>query len=74
LSEILGPGVACECDAEQNGLHGWEDHFLFEIDPVAEIVIGKMRCGVGFLERRRDSYAAADWDRHRIELTVLLGH
>ena len=34
LSEILGPGVACECDVEQNGLHGWEDHFLFEvIDP-----------------------------------------
>jgi phenylacetate-CoA ligase len=34
LSEILGPGVACECRAGQNGLHGWEDHFLFEvIDP-----------------------------------------
>ena len=34
LSEILGPGVACECDTGQNGLHGWEDHFLFEIvDP-----------------------------------------
>ena len=34
LSEILGPGVACECSAGQNGLHGWEDHFLFEvIDP-----------------------------------------
>jgi phenylacetate-CoA ligase len=34
LSEILGPGVACECDAGQNGLHGWEDHFLFEmVDP-----------------------------------------
>ncbi len=34
LSEILGPGVACECHVEQNGLHGWEDHFLFEvIDP-----------------------------------------
>lgn len=33
LSEILGPGVACECTA-QAGLHGWEDHFLFEIvDP-----------------------------------------
>jgi phenylacetate-CoA ligase len=33
LSEILGPGVAAECDA-QDGLHGWEDHFLFEIiDP-----------------------------------------
>jgi len=34
LSEILGPGVACECDVAQAGLHGWEDHFLFEvIDP-----------------------------------------
>jgi len=33
LSEIMGPGVACECGA-QAGLHGWEDHFLFEvIDP-----------------------------------------
>ncbi|HMA70119.1 MAG TPA: phenylacetate--CoA ligase [Xanthobacteraceae bacterium] len=34
LSEILGPGVAAECYLAQNGLHGWEDHFLFEIiDP-----------------------------------------
>jgi phenylacetate-CoA ligase len=34
LSEILGPGVACECHVAQDGLHGWEDHFLFEvIDP-----------------------------------------
>jgi phenylacetate-CoA ligase len=34
LSEILGPGVACECHDVQSGLHGWEDHFLFEtIDP-----------------------------------------
>ena len=34
LSEIMGPGVACECDTERNGLHGWEDHLLFEIiDP-----------------------------------------
>ncbi len=33
LSEIMGPGVACECD-QRSGLHGWEDHFLFEvIDP-----------------------------------------
>jgi phenylacetate-CoA ligase len=33
LSEIMGPGVACECEARA-GLHGWEDHFLFEtIDP-----------------------------------------
>jgi len=33
LSEIMGPGVACECTFQQ-GLHGWEDHFLFEVvDP-----------------------------------------
>jgi phenylacetate-CoA ligase len=33
LSEIMGPGVACECECRA-GLHGWEDHFLFEvIDP-----------------------------------------
>ena len=32
--EIIGPGVACECGVARNGLHGWEDHFLFEvIDP-----------------------------------------
>jgi phenylacetate-CoA ligase len=34
LSEIMGPGVACECREARAGLHGWEDHFLFEIiDP-----------------------------------------
>jgi phenylacetate-CoA ligase len=33
LSEVQGPGVGGECEA-QAGLHGWEDHFLFEIvDP-----------------------------------------
>jgi phenylacetate-CoA ligase len=31
LSEIMGPGVACECVEAQAGLHGWEDHFLFEV-------------------------------------------
>jgi len=34
LSEIIGPGVACECHQAQNGLHIWEDHFYCEvIDP-----------------------------------------
>ena len=33
LSEILGPGVACECEC-QAGMHVWEDHFITEIiDP-----------------------------------------
>ena len=34
LSEVMGPGVSCEC-VEQNGMHLAEDHFLPElIDPV----------------------------------------
>jgi len=33
LSEVMGPGVAMEC-CQRNGMHAWEDHFLFEvIDP-----------------------------------------
>ncbi|MCK5567112.1 MAG: phenylacetate--CoA ligase, partial [Actinomycetia bacterium] len=33
LSEIIGPGVSCECDRKK-GLHVAEDHFLIEIvDP-----------------------------------------
>ncbi len=33
LSEVMGPGVSCECRA-QNGLHVAEDHFIIEIlDP-----------------------------------------
>ena len=33
LSEILGPGVGCECPC-QAGMHIWEDHFIPEIiDP-----------------------------------------
>lgn len=36
LSEMNGPGVALECQAQQ-GLHVWEDAYLFEIiDPVTE--------------------------------------
>ncbi|MUM78350.1 AMP-binding protein [Pseudodesulfovibrio sp. F-1] len=34
LSEIMGPGVAIECEDAQDGLHIQEDHFLAEtIDP-----------------------------------------
>lgn len=33
LSEVLGPGVSCECK-EQAGMHVWEDNFIAEIiDP-----------------------------------------
>ena len=34
LSEVIGPGVSCECIEAQSGLHVYEDHFLVEvIDP-----------------------------------------
>lgn len=39
LSEIIGPGVAIECECK-NGLHIAEDHFMAEIiDPVTEEVM-----------------------------------
>jgi len=47
LSEIMGPGVAVECP-QQDGMHGWEDHFLFEVIdpdtllPVAEGQVGEL--------------------------------
>lgn len=31
LSEIMGPGVSCECVETKDGLHIWEDHFYPEI-------------------------------------------
>src|SRR3954452_12407539 len=34
LSEIVGPGVACECPQARDGLHVMEEHFLVEVvDP-----------------------------------------
>ncbi len=48
LSEIIGPGVACECHQARDGLHGWEDHFLFEVidpntlDPLPEGEAGEL--------------------------------
>jgi phenylacetate-CoA ligase len=36
LSEVIGPGVACECVEGQSGLHVNEDHFLAEVvDPAS---------------------------------------
>ena len=34
LSEVIGPGVSCECIETKDGCHIWEDHFYPEIiDP-----------------------------------------
>ena len=40
LSEVIGPGVAVECEEERDGLHIWEDHFYPEIiDPATGKVL-----------------------------------
>ncbi|MBD5805272.1 Phenylacetate-coenzyme A ligase [Azoarcus sp. Aa7] len=40
LSEVIGPGVACECIETKDGPHIWEDHFYPEIiDPVTGEVL-----------------------------------
>jgi len=45
LSEIIGPGVAGECEV-RDGLHVQDDHFLPEvIDPATEQVVGPGREG-----------------------------
>ncbi len=31
LTEVIGPGVACECVEAQDGMHVAEDHFLVEV-------------------------------------------
>lgn len=47
LTEIIGPGVGCECQS-QNGTHLWEDHFYPEIidpetlEPMADGAIGEL--------------------------------
>jgi phenylacetate-CoA ligase len=40
LSEVMGPGVACECVETKDGLHIWEDHFYPEVvDPETGAVL-----------------------------------
>ncbi|HJV24118.1 MAG TPA: phenylacetate--CoA ligase PaaK [Aromatoleum sp.] len=40
LSEVIGPGVACECIETKDGPHIWEDHFYPEIiDPATGEVV-----------------------------------
>jgi len=40
LSEVIGPGVSCECIETKDGCHIWEDHFYPEvIDPATGEVL-----------------------------------
>ena len=47
LSEVMGPGVACDCEYHK-GLHVYEDHFIPEVvdrntlQPVGEDVVGEL--------------------------------
>ena len=46
LSEIIGPGVSCECLEAKHGMHINEDHFLVEvIDPKTGKVLPKGEIG-----------------------------
>ena len=46
LSEVLGPGVSCECVETKDGLHIWEDHFYPEIiDPQTGAVLADGELG-----------------------------
>ena len=47
LSEVMGPGVGCECVETKDGPHIWEDHFLPEVidpdgNPVPEGEVGEL--------------------------------
>lgn len=47
LSEVIGPGVSCECVEERAGSHVNEDHFLPEIvDPATSEPLGEGEEGV----------------------------
>src|SRR5262249_32659594 len=47
LSEVIGPGVSCECVEERSGMHVNEDHFLPEIvDPNTREPVGAREEGV----------------------------
>ncbi len=46
LSEIIGPGVSCECIESKDGPHIWEDHFYPEvIDPATGKVLPDSEVG-----------------------------
>jgi phenylacetate-CoA ligase len=46
LSEVIGPGVACESIETKNGPYIWEDHFYPEIvDPHSDKVLGDGEAG-----------------------------
>lgn len=74
LSEIMGPGVACDCE-HHNGLHVYEDHFLPEIvnpdnmqtaksGEVGELVFTTItKEGIPLLRYRTKDLTSIDYER-----------
>jgi phenylacetate-CoA ligase len=65
LSEVIGPGVACECIEAKDGAVIWEDHFLPEMliirgvnvfpSQIEELIVGQVHLAPQYLlEVRRD--------------------
>ncbi|MGL4227655.1 MAG: phenylacetate--CoA ligase family protein [Tannerellaceae bacterium] len=89
LTEIIGPGVGCECQS-QNGTHLWEDHFYPEIidpetlEPMADGAIGELvfttltKEGMPMIRyRTRDltslNYDVCDCGRTAVRMNKILG-
>ena len=74
LSEIMGPGVACDCEYHK-GLHVYEDHFLPEIvdpktlQPVAEGETGELvfttltKEGIPMIRYRTKDLTSINYDK-----------
>ena len=61
LSEIIGPGVSCECIESKDGPHIWEDHFYPEvIDPATGKVLPDGEVGELGVDGRRQRGGAAE--------------
>lgn len=89
LTEIIGPGVGCECQS-QNGTHLWEDHFYPEIidpetlEPMDNGAIGELvfttltKEGMPMIRyRTRDltslNYEVCDCGRTAVRMNKILG-
>ena len=75
LSEIIGPGVSCECIESKDGPHIWEDHFYPEvIDPATGKLLAGWRgwrAGFHHFDERSDADRALS---HPRSLAVAAGH
>ena len=67
LSEIIGPGVACEC-SQKSGLHVFEDHFYVEIiDPITGEILPEGEQGeIVYTTLTKEAFPAIRYRSHDI--------